>query len=114
MENIAHPTFPVMEVKEVFAQMWIEYEQEKIFYTENSFYIADFYIPSKNIIIEIDGKSHIWREKKDKIRDDWFLSQWIVTKRYSNKNATNVWSLFKNKIEKKKRKRRFKRKRKTN
>ena len=47
----------------------IIFEFQKIIYTNQSFFIADFYIPSKNLIIELDGGYHETSEQKQK--DAW-------------------------------------------
>ena len=59
-------------------------------------YIVDFYIASKNIVIEVDGLQHLSEEGKahDEIRDK-SLAEWgIKTLRYSNelinKNFTKI------------------------
>lgn len=52
----------------------ISYEEQKIFYitADNGkiirYYIADFYVPSRKIIIEVDGKFHNAHRQKDKHR----------------------------------------------
>ena len=52
----------------------IRYEFQKIFYIYNEdgciirYYIADFYIPQRNIIIEVDGKFHDKHKLHDKQR----------------------------------------------
>lgn len=52
----------------------VEYKFQKIFYIKDKsnnvlrFYIADFYIPSKNLIIETDGAFHNNKIKEDGIR----------------------------------------------
>jgi very-short-patch-repair endonuclease len=52
----------------------ITYEEQKIFYIYADdgwiirYYIADFYIPDKKIIIEVDGKFHEDQKQKDKNR----------------------------------------------
>jgi very-short-patch-repair endonuclease len=52
----------------------IRYELQKIFYIYDEdgwiirYYIADFYIPQKNIIIEVDGKFHDKHRQHDKQR----------------------------------------------
>lgn len=52
----------------------IEYESQKIFYIYADdgwiirYYIADFYIPNRDIIIEVDGKFHDDQKQKDKVR----------------------------------------------
>lgn len=52
----------------------IGYEFQKIFYIRKEdgwivrYYIADFFIPERNIIIEVDGKFHNKQKQKDKNR----------------------------------------------
>ena len=52
----------------------IYYESQKIFYIYAddgwivTYYIADFYIPGKKIIIEVDGKFHDKHTQHDKMR----------------------------------------------
>jgi very-short-patch-repair endonuclease len=48
----------------------IQHEFQKIVYYKESFYIADFYIKGKNIVVEIDGGYHnkSKQQKLDKIR----------------------------------------------
>ena len=48
----------------------IDFEFQKIIYTDNKhFFIADFYIPSKNLIIELDGEYH--DDAKQQEKDIW-------------------------------------------
>ena len=52
----------------------IEYENQKVFYIYADdgwiirYYIADFYIPGYNLIIEVDGKFHDAQKQHDKMR----------------------------------------------
>ena len=52
----------------------IWYEFQKIFYIYaddgwiTRYYIADFFIPDKNLIIEVDGKFHNDQKQHDKLR----------------------------------------------
>ena len=52
----------------------IFYEPQKIFYIEAAdgwiitYYIADFFIPDKYIIVEVDGKFHDDHKQHDKMR----------------------------------------------
>lgn len=52
----------------------ISYEFQKIFYIYDDdgwikrYFIADFFIPDRNIIIEVDGKFHNRHRQKDKDR----------------------------------------------
>ena len=61
-------------MKEFLDKHCIDYEFQKIFYIYGDdgwivrYYIADFYIPEKYIIIEVDGKFHDNQKQKDKTR----------------------------------------------
>lgn len=52
----------------------IRYEQQKIFYIHaqdgwiTRYYIADFFIPHRNLIIEVDGKFHEHQKQHDRNR----------------------------------------------
>ena len=63
------------KMKEFLDNHFIKYESQKIFYIYADdgwiirYYIADFYVPDKNIIIEVDGKKyHDHHQQHDKIR----------------------------------------------
>ena len=54
----------------IFLTGKIDFEFQKIIYTDNKhFFIADFYIPSKNLIIELDGEYH--NDVKQQDKDIW-------------------------------------------
>ena len=61
-------------MKEFLDNHSIPYEDQKIFYIYADdgwiirYYIADFYIPEKDIIIEVDGKFHDEHKQHDKMR----------------------------------------------
>lgn len=46
----------------------VRYFFQRIFYTERSFRIVDFYLPDCNVVIEIDGKYHDDNKVSDFIR----------------------------------------------
>lgn len=50
-------------------------------------YIVDFYCPSKNLIIEIDGSQHLKKEseKYDKVRSNYFDGLGMKVIRFNNK-----------------------------
>jgi len=56
-----------LKFKAVLKSLNLDYEFQRIFYTNKSFFIADFYIPSKNVIFEIDGGYH--KDTKQKSKD---------------------------------------------
>lgn len=65
----------------------INFEFQKIIYTNNKhFFIADFYIPSKNLIIELDGGYHndIEQQKKDSWRTGVLNSLGYTVIRFDN------------------------------
>lgn len=75
-ENTAEYYKHILEVNATYAERLlktfltgkIDFEFQKIIYTDNKhFFIADFYIPSKNLIIELDGEYHdnIKQQNKD-------------------------------------------------
>lgn len=61
-------------MKEFLDENYVEYESQKIFYiyAEDGwiirYYIADFFVPNRNIIIEVDGKFHDDHKQHDKMR----------------------------------------------
>ena len=67
-ENTAEYYKHILEVNATYAERLlktflagkIDFEFQKIIYTDNKkhFFIADFYIPSQNLIIELDGEYH--------------------------------------------------------
>ena len=77
-ENTAEYYKHLLEVNATYAERLlkkfltgkIDFEFQKIIYTNNKhFFIADFYIPSQNLIIELDGEYHDDTKQQDK--DIW-------------------------------------------
>ena len=77
-ENTAERYKHILEVNATYAERLlkafltgkIDFEFQKIIYTDNKhFFIADFYIPSKNLIIELDGEYH--DDAKQQEKDIW-------------------------------------------
>lgn len=75
----------------------IYYESQKIFYIYADdgwiirYYIADFYIPDKHIIIEVDGKFHDKQKQHDKNRTKTIQEHYpeIEVLRYTWKDLFN-------------------------
>ena len=67
-------------------------------------YIADFYIPKKHLVIEIDGIQHLtWEHKeKDRTRDKFIEEQGLCVLRFPNesirKNFSDVCQIILNHI----------------
>lgn len=73
-EMIAFPSKLEERMMSFLDNLGICYEFQKIFYIYADdgwiirYYIADFYVPDKNIIIEVDGKFHDRQRLHDKHR----------------------------------------------
>lgn len=73
-EMIAFPSKLEERMQDFLDDLNIRYEFQKIFYIHADdgwiirYYIADFYIPGKDIIIEVDGKFHDKQRLHDKMR----------------------------------------------
>lgn len=72
------------KMKVILSDMGIKYEYQKVFCINNKFYIADFYVPKNNVIIEVDGTSHddIKGLKRDRERDNAFARHGVLTVRF--------------------------------
>ena len=84
-------------MKEFLDDMGVRYESQKIFYIYANdgwiirYYIADFYIPDKKIIIEVDGKFHDKHKQHDKQRTKEIQEQYddIEVLRYRWKDVSD-------------------------
>lgn len=104
-ENIAEYYKHILEVNATYAERLlktfltgkIDFEFQKIIYTDNKhFFIADFYIPSKNLIIELDGEYHdnVKQQNKDIWRTQLLHSLGYRVIRFKNKQITESKNLF--------------------
>lgn len=68
----------------------VPYFFQKIFYMKHSFRIVDFYLPTCNVIIEIDGKYHENNKIKDFIRTVELENAGVVQiYRFTNEEVLN-------------------------
>ena len=104
-ENTAEYYKHILEVNATYAERLlktflagkIDFEFQKIIYTDNKhFFIADFYIPSKNLIIELDGEYHddAKQQEKDIWRTKILKSLGYRVIRFKNKQITESKDLF--------------------
>lgn len=104
-ENIAEYYKHILEVNATYAERVlktfltgkIDFEFQKIIYTDNKhFFIADFYIPSKNLIIELDGEYHddVKQQNKDIWRTQLLHSLGYRVIRFKNKQIIESKNLF--------------------
>ena len=98
-ENTAEYYKHLLEVNATYAEKLlktfltgkIDFEFQKIIYTDNKhFFIADFYIPSQNLIIELDGEyqDDIKQQDKDIWRTKILQSFGYRIIRFKNKQIT--------------------------
>lgn len=104
-ENTAEYYKHILEVNATYAEKLlktfltgkIDFEFQKIIYTDNKhFFIADFYIPSKNLIIELDGEYHddAKQQEKDIWRTKILKSLGYRVIRFKNKQIIESKDLF--------------------
>ena len=48
-------------------------------------YFADFFCPAARLAVELDGDSHVARERKDRLRDTFFRRRGIIVLRIPNR-----------------------------
>ena len=98
-ENTAERYKHILEINATYAERLlktfltgkIDFEFQKIIYTDNKhFFIADFYISSKNLIIELDGEYHndVKQQDKDIWRTKLLNSLGYRVIRFKNKQIT--------------------------
>lgn len=105
-ENTAEYYKHILEVNATYAERLlktfldgkIDFEFQKIIYTDNKkhFFIADFYFPSKNLIVELDGEYHdnIKQQYKDTWRTQILKSLGYEVIRFKNKQIIESNDLF--------------------
>lgn len=73
-EMLVWPSPLEEKMKAILDAYNIRYEQQKVFYLHaddgwiTRYYIADFFIPHRNLIIEVDGKFHEHQKQHDRNR----------------------------------------------
>ena len=92
---IANITKAEKSLKDLLDEKEVVYQFQKIFFTDKSFYISDFYFKSKRgleYIIEVDGSTHDSKEakKKDAERDSWFRKKGIKVFRFTNQEVFKI------------------------
>ena len=65
---------------------------QRIFWTGEQGYIADFYLPDFRMVFELDGRHHLEGEQleKDRVRDEWFKAQSIKVVRVQNREVVSA------------------------
>jgi very-short-patch-repair endonuclease len=74
-----------MAFKGILDRLEIYYQRQHIFYRTQGFILADFYIPARKLVFELDGITHARQINYDAGRDKWLLNTWgVITKRVPN------------------------------
>ena len=76
--------------KEKLERWNILFYQQVFFCIEKKFFFLDFLLPEYNIAVEIDGKDHIRRKKRDNRRDELFRSIGVKTIRIKNEQIYGI------------------------
>lgn len=89
--NQENPTEAELHVKKLLDDNNIKYEFQYPVKVINSTYILDFYLPDKNVCIEIDGDYHNNKEQvyKDKLRDIQLSRVGVLVARFHNSEIDN-------------------------
>lgn len=89
VDNIENPTYYELLFAYYLLRKDIEFVQQAPFYINGKIYFADFYLPSKNTIVEIDGHYHdeIMQILRDANREKEFKSVGIDTIRIFNESV---------------------------
>lgn len=83
-QNENRNNFCENKMKSILSDLGISFEYQRVFCIDNKFYIADFYIPDNNVILEVDGASHddICGLSRDRERDNAFARHGVLTVRF--------------------------------
>lgn len=84
--RLNRPTEAELAFADILRGLAVEYEREVIKFYANGqrFIIIDYFLPERNIAVEIDGGIHNKQSKYDTQRDLWLAIQGIKTIRFSN------------------------------
>ena len=85
-----NPTKTELRAIEILKSLGIDYEFNYLIKR----YIVDFYIPSKNMIIELDGFYHKKQKRKDMLRDSFLWRNGYKVHRLWNSEVEKIPSLF--------------------
>lgn len=95
-------TFPERVFKNILDEYKILYELQHVIYIHNNyvingFYIADFFIPKFNLIIELDGEYHYTPQQKykDSVRDTLIQNRDYYILRIDNEEVYNKQTVLK-------------------
>lgn len=88
IKNIERMDNNELKMKSVLDKLEVNYKYQEILFTGNNYYIADFYLPDNNVIIEVDGGVHFSMQQliKDRMRDAEFARLGVLTIRYDVTN----------------------------
>lgn len=86
-----NPTSAEEHVEELLRSCRFKFKKQQCFYDEDTktCHIADFWVPSLNVVIECDGWQHYTKDglREDKKRDAAFRAAGIRTVRLRNREA---------------------------
>lgn len=84
---IENPTKAESVFEQILISRKIKYEKQVFFKIGGKCYFLDFYIPEKQIAIEVDGSIHKLQRKYDSLRNKRFMQIGVHTIRITNEMA---------------------------
>lgn len=88
-----NPTLAEQKLRNELDKHDIYHQFQRIFYTKESFFIVDFWIPTRNrfkLIVEVDGKSHDKTKEKDFQRTFYLMNNhYVKLVRFKNEQVFN-------------------------
>lgn len=92
LQLISNQTESETIFKNRLLEIGIKFEFQKIIELKHTFYIVDFFIPSINTIVEIDGGYHFKKEQqiKDKEREQKLISKGYKIMRLKNNKVETI------------------------
>lgn len=74
----------------ILRNLGVAFEFRKIFQNDDSWVIVDFFVSSVQLVIELDGKQHLFNKKYDAERSHWLADTYKVKiVRFFNAQVTN-------------------------
>jgi very-short-patch-repair endonuclease len=88
-KRLANATPAEEAMAEILTRLGIRCEREKIILNGDRWVLLDFFIPSVNLALELDGEGHRLQKHYDHERSIWLARKGIKVVRFWNKGVLN-------------------------
>lgn len=96
--RLRNRTIAELAFEEILKEQGVSYEKEKIFQNGDRWVLTDFFIPRRNLAIEIDGNAHAGQADYDRGRTEWLREKGIETVRFSNNQVLKTPEIVKEEL----------------